>query len=111
MDDKEANQSAYGFAYTDATGYFQLNYAGPDTSSQAKSTAGANAAPPQLFVQVLNTKAQPVYPKTTPFQPVIGAALYKNLNLPSNEPLGNPSAQVRSVAFPKKTTKKGGTGG
>lgn len=91
MDDKEAYQPAYGFAYTDASGYFQLNYAGPDTTSQAKPTTDTKAVPtPQLFVQVLNTKAQPVYPKTTPFQPAIGAALYQNLNLTSKEPLGNP---------------------
>ncbi|HXW70682.1 MAG TPA: hypothetical protein VEK34_04465 [Methylocella sp.] len=48
-------QQAYGFAYTDNTGYFLINYEGQETEET-----------PELFIEVANAKAEPVYLSTTP---------------------------------------------
>jgi hypothetical protein len=103
VDASKTYQQAYGFAYTDDTGYFLLNYAGPDAAAQDKSTASAKStAAPDLFVEVADAKAQPVYLGTTPFQPAPGSATYQNITLsPGKASIGDPPAQIRNVAIPK----------
>lgn len=103
VDASKTYQQAYGFAYTDNTGYFLLNHAGPDEAAQGKSSASAKqAAAPELFVEVADAKAQPVYLSTTPFQPAAGNATYQNITLSAgNAPIGDPPAQIRSVAIPE----------
>lgn len=102
VDASKTYQQAYGFAYTDDTGYFLLNYAGPDSATQNKSAKQAAAAAPDLFVEVADAKAQPVYLSTTAFQPAPGSATYQNITLsPGNASIGDPPEQIRNVAIPK----------
>jgi len=113
VDSAKAYQQAYGFAYTDSTGYFLLNYSGPAgasvqtpsaASGQTTSEAAQAATTPELFVGVVDTKAQPVFLSTTAFQPVIGSATYQNLPA-GQQPIGDPPAEIRQVAIPKATEK------
>jgi hypothetical protein len=93
-DAEKAYQRAYGFAYTDNTGYFLLNYPGP-------ASADRQAPAPQLFLEVADAKAQPVYLSTTPFQPAPGTVTYQNVILPSgDQPIGNPPNPIRKTAMP-----------
>ena len=93
VDSQKAYQEAYGFAYTDDTGYFLFNVAG------AKDT-------PPLFLAMTNTKGEPVYLSTTPFQPIPGSVTYQNIILPSGaQPLGDPPQAIRDVALPSRKSK------
>jgi hypothetical protein len=118
VDDQKAYQQAFGFSYTDETGYFLINYPGPQAaaagtpaSGQAPKNAAAapasqSAGAAQLFVEVADTKAQPVYLATQAFQPATGSPTYENIILPAgNQPIGDPPAAIRNVALPKKTKK------
>jgi len=88
----------YGFAYTDDTGYFLLNHPG-DASGQAASTA-------QLFLEIVNMDASPVYLSSTAFQPVLGTATFQNIVLPAGgQPIGDPPPAIRAVAIPSKGTE------
>ena len=83
----------YGFAYTDDTGYFLLNYAG-----DAAPEAGVRR---QFFIEVVNTDANPVYLSSTAFQPVLGTASFQNIVLPAGgQPIGDPTPEIRAVALP-----------
>jgi hypothetical protein len=103
VDDQKAFLGQYGFAYTDETGYFELHY-GSTTRPQPQ------AAAPQLFIEVANTDAYPVYLSPTPFQPVTGAASYINIVLPlGGEPIGDPPPEIRKIALPNNPKQKNGT--
>jgi hypothetical protein len=105
VDAQNAYQGAYGFAYTDTTGYFLLNFAGAPTPAQPAQGATAQP-PPQLFVEVANASGQPVYLDSMAFQSTLGAATYRNVTLPAGEkPIGNPPPAVRKTALPP--AKKG----
>jgi hypothetical protein len=87
-------QQNYGFAYTDATGYFSLSYAGAEGESKE--------AAPQLFLEIANAKGQPIYLSSTPFQPALGSATYRSVTLPSGEPpIGDPPPSIRNTALPE----------
>jgi len=106
VDATNTYQQAYGFAYTDATGYFLLNHAGGDAASHDKS-ATANQAQAELFVEIADSKARPVYLSPTAFQPMLGSAMYQNIVLPADDQaIGAPPAQIRAVALPKRKKKK-----
>jgi hypothetical protein len=106
VDAAKVYQKAYGFAYTDDTGYFLLNYTGSDPASRDKS-ATATQAQPELFVEITDSKARPVYLSPTAFQPVLGSATYQNIVLPTDDQaIGAPPAQIRKVALPKRKKKK-----
>jgi hypothetical protein len=93
VDASKAYQAEYGFAYTDDTGYFLLNYAG----------AAGQAAPAQLYIEVANPDANPVYLSSTAFAPVLGTASFQNIVLPAGgQILGDPPAAIRAVALPGK---------
>ena len=106
VDSQKAYQSDYGFAYTDSSGYFLLNYPGPAqapaVAAKAEATAAAaTTAVSDLYLQIANTKAKPVYLSTTAFQPTTGSAAYQAITLPAGEPvLGDLPADVRAVALP-----------
>jgi hypothetical protein len=105
VDAAKTYQQAYGFAYTDDTGYFLLNYAGSDTPSRGKSAA--TQAQPELFIEITDNKARPVYPSRTAFKAVPGRAIYKHILLPTeDQAIGAPPAQIRAVAQPKRKNKK-----
>ena len=95
VDANQTYQRAIGFAYTASDGSFQLSFSG------AEKTALSSP----LFLEVVNTKAQPVYLSATAFQPQIGKATYLDVTLPAGEPaLGDPPADIRAVAIPNVPT-------
>ena len=108
VDASKAYQQAYGFAYTDDTGYFLLNYPGGSAATHDRSAAAAKqTAAPELFVEVADAKGKPVYLGTAEFQPVPGVATYQNITLSSgNAPIGDPPASIRKVAIPKPAKKE-----
>jgi chitosanase len=105
VDAVNAYQDAYGFAYTDDTGYFLLKYrGGGDTST---GTAAEEARVSELFLQVADLDARPVYLSDSPFSPPKGVAVYQNIVLSKGtQPLGEPPAQSRRVAPPKGATAR-----
>src|SRR5262249_5840389 len=112
VDSAKNYQQAYGFAFTDDTGYFLLNYPGPDASGQTPAAASGQtpseeapqaASTPELFVQVADTKARLMSPSPPAFQPVIGSATYQHTVLPTGQqPIGDLPPEIRQVAIPKK---------
>ncbi len=98
VDGQKNYQQPYGFAYTDDTGYFLFNIA---------AVAGKDTQPtPPLFIAMTNTKGEPVYLGTTPFQPAPGSVTYQNITLPSGtQPLGDPPPDIREVALPSRKRK------
>jgi hypothetical protein len=93
VDSQKTYQEAYGFAYTDDTGYFLFNVVG------AKVTA-------PLFLAMTNPKGEPVYLSATPFQTVPGSVTYQKITLPSGaQPLGDPPQAIRDVALPSRKSK------
>jgi hypothetical protein len=95
VSEQNAYQSAIGFAYTASDGSFTLNY------------NGAGSVSSELFLEIVNDKAQPVYLSTTPFQPTTGSTNYQDVTLPVNEPvLGDPPAEIKRVAFPNAGKQK-----
>lgn len=93
VDSQKNYQEAFGFAYTDNTGYFLFNVTG------AKTT-------PPLFLAMTNTKGEPIYLSPTPFQPAPGSVIYQNITLPSGaQPLGDPPQTIRDVALPSRKGK------
>jgi len=104
VDSQKAYQGDYGFAYTDSTGYFLLSYSGSAPAPVATANADATSG---LYLQIVNTKAKPVYLNATAFQPVLGSAAYQTITLPAGEPvLGDLPAEVRAVAFPPVDKKE-----
>lgn len=91
VDEQNAYQGAVGFSYTGNDGSYALNY---------QPAAGAGALP-QLYLQVANASAQPVYLSTVAFAPTVGQATYQDVTLPAGEPvLGDPPAEIRATALP-----------
>lgn len=107
VDAKKAYQSTYGFSYTDSTGYFLISFAGDPAASQGPTHESSQPAPavsqtpPQLFIEIANSNALPVYLSTTAFQPTLGTATYQNITLPAGEPpIGDPPPEIRRIALP-----------
>src|SRR5215471_777257 len=97
-------QQSYGFAFTDDTGYFLLNYPGPDAaaSRQASAAATQGAEASELFIKVADREAKREYLIDASFQPVIGSATYQNIYLPTGQQsTGQPPPEIRQVALPK----------
>jgi hypothetical protein len=91
VDEQNAYQSAVGFSYTATDGSYALNY----------QPAKGAAALPQIYLQVANASAQPVYLSTVAFAPTVGQATYQDVTLPAGEPvLGDPPAEIRATALP-----------
>jgi hypothetical protein len=105
VDEHKAYVREYGFAYTDSTGYFLINYTpGSQGSTQGDTTHEATAATPSIFLEVANPKAEPVYLSSTAFAPVLGQATYQTVTLAAGEPiLGDPPGEVKRVAMPPGT--------
>jgi hypothetical protein len=108
VDGNKAFLREYGFAYTDDTGYFLINHpAGAVKTEPAPpgQTASA-AAPPELFIEIANTDANPVYLAADPFQPVTGGAVYQTIVLPAGgKPIGDPPPEIRRDALPDERKK------
>jgi len=68
--------------------------------------AGAATAAPQLFVEVVDANAQPIYLSTKAFQSVAGQVAYQNIVLPAGEkPIGDPPPEIRNIAVPSRKKK------
>lgn len=112
VDAQKSYQKDFGFAFTDNTGYFLINFSGPPSTTDAPPTK--NRAPKQqtattlqLFLEIADTQAQPVYLSNTAFEPATGSVTYRNVTLePGNQPIGDPPAEIRSIAMPPDTTKQ-----
>ena len=101
VDNQKTYQQSYGFAYTDSTGYFLINYPGAPATPPPTAPAPAAASTSPLFVQVASPAGRPVYLSGTAWLPNLGAAAYQNLTLPAGEPpLGDPPPAIRKVALP-----------
>jgi hypothetical protein len=95
VDGQGTYQRAYGFAYTDDTGYFTLTAPGDATEEGA-------TAEPELYLSVVNAKRQPVYLAQTAFQPTVGAATYQTVQLAAGgKAIGDPPQAVRASAIPR----------
>jgi|SRR5450631_2651585 hypothetical protein len=95
VDDQKTYQEAYGFTYTDDTGYFLFNVAGVKGKDAAQVTT-------PLFIAMTNTKGEPVYLSSTGFEPTVGSATYQEITLPvGTQPLGDPPEAIRKVALPR----------
>jgi hypothetical protein len=87
-------QHDYGFAYTDDSGYFLINFAG---------TTKKQASPPQLYIEIANASGKPIYLGTDVFSAAAGSTTYQNITLPPGEhPIGNPPPAIRGGAVPNK---------
>jgi hypothetical protein len=109
VDAEKTYQQSFGFSYTDDTGYFLINYPGAAQSAQTKASGKDSQAPAtaQLFLEIANTKAQPVFLSVTAFQPAAGSASYQNVVLPAgNRPIGDPPNDIRGSAVPKEAKKR-----
>jgi hypothetical protein len=94
VDAKKTFQREYGFAYTDNTGYFLINFS---------VSADGQTNTPQLFIEIANAGGKPIYLGTDIFSPGPGSTTYRNITLPAGEhPIGNPPADVRAGAIPGK---------
>jgi hypothetical protein len=97
VDDRKKYQEQFGFAYTDSTGYFLINYTG--TTDKVENDG-------KIFIEITNKKKQPIYLSATAFQPAPGSTTYQNITLPAEQtPLGYPPDQIRSVAIPDPSRK------
>jgi hypothetical protein len=97
VDSQKTYQEAFGFAYTDDTGYFTFNVAGAQTRTMTT---------PPLFLAMTNTKGEPIFLSAMPFQPAPGSVTYQNIILSSGaHPLGDPPQAIRDVALPSRKSK------
>ena len=117
VDSAKSYQQAYGFAYTDDTGYFLLNYPGPDPASGRTAEPASGKAPSasaaqaetaaELFVEIADTRGRPVFLSATGFEPLVGGASYQNIVLSAGQPpIGDPPPEIRQLAIPKVNKEK-----
>jgi hypothetical protein len=107
VDAQNNYQNKYGFAFTDDTGLFLLNFSGGQPSTKQQATTQQGATTPPLFLEIADTQAQIVYLSQTAFEPVAGSTAYQNVTLPSGSPsIGDPPQEIRDVAMPPGKKKK-----
>ena len=106
VDAQKTYQKQYGFAYTDDSGSFVINYAGPADAQQG-SGQGTSTSVPDLYVSIASKTGQPLFLPPEVFQPAAGSSTYRTIQLPDGEqPLGDLPPAVRDVAMPSRKTKK-----
>jgi hypothetical protein len=101
-DEQKNYLSAYGYAYTDATGYYIITYT-PDPSAPAP-------APLSAYLEIMNSSGQAIYIDSTAFTLNPGTSLLRDLMLASQTPLGGPppGAPPAKIPKPKKAAGSGG---
>lgn len=101
-DEQKNFLSAYGYAYTDDTGYYMITYT-PDPSTPAP-------APLSAYLEILNSSGQAIYIDSAAFTLNPGTSLLRDLMLTSQTPLGGPPPGTPPVKIPKpkKATGSGG---
>jgi hypothetical protein len=96
VDATNTYQQQFGFAYTDETGYFQIN---------AADSGLANAQ--SFFLQVADNKSRPVYLSPSPLALTAGGSLYEKIVITAGgKPIGDPPKAIRGTALPTKAKKK-----
>jgi len=104
VDGAQKTQEAYGFTYTDHDGAFLLQYKGGGTTSRSK--AAQQAQLPELFIEVDDVKGRTMYLSPIAFQPVLGAATYRTIELAGGaQPVGKPPKGVRKTEAAKPRPK------
>jgi hypothetical protein len=104
VDAVKARQDAYGFAYTDDTGYFLLKYGGGGEASTSRAAKDTRVT--DLFVAVDDINGRHVPLESIPFKPVKGAAVYQNIVLSQlTQPTEEAPPRARKAARPKGTRK------
>jgi len=98
VDEANAYQQKFGFAYTDQTGYFLITVA----------EAGAQSSNDQpIFLEVADAKSRPVYLSDSPVEPVPGGVIYQKIVVAAGgKPIGDPPKAIRGTAIPAKPKKK-----
>jgi hypothetical protein len=95
-DQEKTWQRQYGYAFTDASGYFSVAYAPPASAEPAAASPPTSAetaraaAAVSLYLQVLNGAGDPVYFDSQAITLVPGVSPYRDIVLPDTEPLGSP---------------------
>lgn len=84
VDEAKSLLTAYGYSYTDSTGYFTI------THDPAAPGASATSTPLSAYVQVLNKAGKPLFIDSSAFTIDAGATLYRDVALTSLSPLGAP---------------------
>lgn len=93
VDASNVFQQQYGFAYTDSSGYFLINFAGTTPEGQTST--------PQFHLSIANASGKLIYIGTDIFAPSAGSTAYRNITLPAGEkPIGNPPPAIRGGAVP-----------
>ena len=101
VDQAKQFQEQFGYAFTDATGYFQIAYAGEAQGRTSKDIP--------LFVTVSNAKRQTVYLGTDPFKPEPGSTTYQNIfQQAGGAPLGDAPRQASAPKIARTKKKKTG---
>jgi hypothetical protein len=77
----------YGYAFTDATGYFILSYA-PDASIDKERAPTSES----VYLEVSSQARQPLYIDSSAFTLAVGAAQYREVVLSGQGVLGSPPA-------------------
>lgn len=96
VDEQKSWLRAYGYAYTDATGYFTL--------SNTLAESAPAPSPLSAYLEILNSAGQPIYLDSAAFTLGAGASLYRDIVLARQTPLGNPppGASLIDAAKPSR---------
>lgn len=123
VDAEKAWQRQFGFAYTDANGYFLLRNnpsqsststgAATGAATGASTSAATGTAPADTprdsaignqtgtyYIEIADDRGQPIWIDKTAFTPVLGQASYRKITLKSQSPLGDPPRPIHEVAIP-----------
>jgi hypothetical protein len=88
----------FGYAFTSETGYFEIDYSPPASALKKRAKAGSkvagetaaavSAAGVTAYLEVLNQKRQPLYIDSSSFSIAVGNAIYRDVILTGQTPLG-----------------------
>jgi hypothetical protein len=87
----------YAYAFTDQTGYFTLTY----TPVSSRKVRQAEAVAPEAlsaYLEVSNASCKLMYLDTSPMSLATGAAVYRDIVLSAEVPLGSPPCEQGSSA-------------
>lgn len=90
----------FGYAFTSDTGYFEIDYSPPTVAAKKRARAGTkvaaetassdiSAAAGTAYLEVLNQKRQPLYIDSSAFSIATGSAIYRDVFLAGQTPLGS----------------------
>jgi len=103
----------FGFAFTSDTGYFEIDYSPPVAASKKRvrveKKVTSETAPKEIsdaavtaYLEVLNQKRQPLFIDSSAFSIAIGNAIYREVTLTSQTPLGTAPPGASAMPSMKK---------